>query len=106
MELEKETLIELMQEYVSDMGLDGKSLEWLTETRETLSKSIADCERAAKEIKAYVITECDGRDRASELVKEKKGELVEAIEMEAELEKVVAKQLDEEIEKRLETSNN
>jgi len=27
MELEKETLIELMQEYVSDMGLEDKSLE-------------------------------------------------------------------------------
>lgn len=103
MELDKETLIEMMQEYVSDMGLEDKSLEWLTKTRETLSKSIADCKRAAKEIKAYVITECDGRDRASELVKEKKGELVEAIEMETALEKVVAKQLDEEIAKRLET---
>lgn len=103
MELEKETLIEMMQKYVSYVGLEDKSLEWLIKNKESLSKSIADCERSAREIREYIIDECDGRDRASELVKEKKGELVEAIEMEAAIENVLAKQLDEEIAKRLET---
>lgn len=105
MELEKETLIEMMQKHVSYVGLEDKSLEWLIKNKESLSKSIANCERSAREIREYIIDECDGRDRASELVKEKKGELVEAIELEAELEKIIAQQLDKEIAKRLEVTD-
>lgn len=103
MELKKETYVEMMQGYVSDLALEDKSLEWLKEKQEIASRSIANCLASAKEIKAYIINECDGRDTSSEVVKELKNKLVEAIEMEAELEKVIVKQLDEEIEKRLET---
>lgn len=106
MELKKETLIELMQGYVSSLALEDKSLEWLTSKRDRLSVSTDNCQRSAKEIRAYVIDECDGRDRASEEVKELKDKLVEAIELQAELNKVLAKSLDDEIAKRLEASNN
>lgn len=98
---DKETLIEMMQEWASDMALEEKSLEWLTMRKERTSRSVANCERSAKEIRKYIINECDGRDIACEAVKELKDELIEAIEMEAELEKVIVKQLDEEISKRL-----
>lgn len=84
-------------------GLEDKSLEWLTETRERLIISIADCERSAKEIRQYVISEYNGREGASEDVKELKDELVDAIEMQAELTKVVVKRIGDEIDKRLET---
>lgn len=106
MELEKETLIEMMQDWASDMAIEYKSLEWLSERKERLSRSIANCERSAKEIREYIINECDGRDISCEAAKELKEQLVDAIEMEAELEKVIVKQLDEEIARRLETSNN
>lgn len=105
MELEKETLIEMMQEWASDMALGDKSLEWLTKRKERLSRSVANCERSAKEIREYIINECDGRDISSEAVKELKDELIEAIEMEAELEKEIVKQLDKEIDKRLEATD-
>lgn len=101
MELDRETLIEQMQEWASDMAIEDKPLEWLTKRKERVSRSIANCERSAQEIREYVINECDGRDISSEAVKELKSELVEAIETEAELEKVIVKQLDEEISKRL-----
>lgn len=103
MELEKETLIEMMQEYASIMALEDKSIEWLTEKKEIASRSIANCERSAQKLREYIINECDGREEASEEVKELKDKLVDAIEMEAELEKVIAKALDAELEKRLET---
>lgn len=106
MELEKETCIEMMQECVSDMCLEDKPLEWLTEKKEIASRSIANCLASAKEIREYIVNECDGRDTSSEAVKELKDKLVDAIELEAELEKVIAKAIDAEIEKRLETSNN
>lgn len=105
MELDKETCIEAMQEWASEMVLEDKSLEWLKEKQEIASRSIANCERSAREIREYIINECDGRDTSSEMVKELKDKLVEAIEMEAELEKVIAKALDAEIDKRLETLN-
>ncbi|MDD7318748.1 MAG: hypothetical protein PUG74_08755 [Prevotellaceae bacterium] len=105
MELKKDTLIEMMQEYVSELALEDKSLEWLTEKKEIASRSIANCEKSAKEIREYIINECDGREEASEEVKKLKAKLVEAIEMEAELEKVIVKQLDKEITKRLETTD-
>lgn len=105
MELDKETYIKAMQEYISDKALEDKSLEWLTKTRELLSGSIANCERSAQEIREYTISERNGRDTASGLVKERKGALVEAIEMQAELEKVIVKRLDEEISKRLASNN-
>ena len=103
MELEKETYIEMMQEFVSDMCLEDKPLEWLKEKRARLIISIADCERSAKEIRNYIVNECDGRDTSSEVVKELKDKLVDAIELEAELEKVIAKAIDAELDKRLET---
>lgn len=106
MELEKETYIEMMQEFVSDMCLEDKPLEWLKEKRARLIISIADCERSAKEIREYIISEYNGREGASDEVKELKDNLVEAIELQAELSKVVVKWLGDEIEKRLETSNN
>lgn len=105
MELDKETLIEMMQDLESDMAIEYKSLEWLTKIKERLSRSIANCERSAKEIREYIINECDGRDISCEDAKELKDELVEAIEMEAELEKIVVKQLDQEIAKRLEATD-
>ena len=105
MELDKETLIELMQQWASEFALEDKSLEWLTEKKELASRSIANCERSAKEIREYIINENNGREEASEEVKELKDELVEAVEMEAELEKVIAKQLDKEIAKRLEATD-
>lgn len=103
MELDKETLIGMMQEYASIMALEDKSIEWLTEKKEIASKDIANCERSAKEIRAYIINEDNGREGASEEVKELKENLVEAIELQAELEKGIAKLLDKEIAKRLET---
>ena len=103
MELKKETYIEMMLEYVSGLSLEDKTLEWLKEKQEIASRSIANCLASAKEIREYIVNECDGRDTSSEMVKELKDKLVEAIEIEAELEKVIVKQLDEEIEKRLET---
>lgn len=106
MELKKETLIEMMQEYVSDLALEDKSLEWLTSKRERLSASTANCQLSAREIRAYVIDERNGRDEASEEVKELKDKLVEAIELQAELNKVLAESLDDEITKRLEAGNN
>ena len=106
MELEKETRIGMMQEYVSGLSLEDKTLEWLTANKKDISRSIANCERSAQKLREFIIDECDGRDITSELVKELKDKLVEAIELEAELEKIVVKRLDEEIAKRLETSNN
>ncbi|WP_294049211.1 hypothetical protein [uncultured Porphyromonas sp.] len=105
MELEKEIYIEAMQEWASEFALEDKSLEWLTEKKEIASRSIANCEKSAKEIREYIISEYNGREGASEEVKELKDELVEAIEMEAELEKVIVKQLDKEITKRLEATD-
>lgn len=101
MGLDKETLIGMMQDWASDMAIEYKSLEWLTERKESLSRSIANCERSAKEIREYIVNEDNGREEASEEVQELKDKLVEAIEIEAELEKVVVKQLDDEIAKRL-----
>lgn len=101
MELDKETLIEMMQEWASDFALEDKSLEWLTKRKEKISRSVANCERSAKEIRKYIINEHDGRDISSEAVKELKAKLVDAIELEAELEKVIVQRLDEEIAKRL-----
>ena len=91
----------MMQDLASDMAIEYKSLEWLMKNKESLSKSIANCERSAKEIREFIINECDGRDISCEAAKELKEELVDAIELEAELEKVIVKQLDEEIKKRL-----
>ena len=105
MELDKETLISAMQKIVSENAIEDKPLVWLKVKKETLSRSVANCERSAKELREYIVDEEDGRDISSEAVKELKDELVEAIEMEAELEKIVVKRLDEEIAKRLETSN-
>lgn len=103
MELDKETYIELMQVLVQEMVIEDKSLEWLTEKRELVRNSVANCERSAKEMREYIINEYNGRDVSSEEVKELKDKLVDAIELEAEIEKIVVKQLDEEIAKRLET---
>lgn len=105
MEQEKDTCIKAMQWVVSEMTLEEKSLEWLTKKKEKLSRSVANCERSAKEIRKYIVNEEDGRDVSSEAIKELKEELVDAIELEAELEKVVVKQLDEEITKRLEATD-
>lgn len=101
MELDRETLIEQMQEWASDMAIEDKPLEWLTKRKERVSRSIANCERSAKKLREFIINECDGRDISCEAAKELKDELVEAIEMEVELEKIIVKQLDEEINKRL-----
>lgn len=101
MKLDKETLIGAMQWVVSKNAIEDKPLEWLKVNKETLSRSVANCERSAKELREYIVDEKDGRDISSEAVKELKDELVEAIEMEVELEKLVVKQLDEEIAKRL-----
>lgn len=101
MGLDKETLIGMMQDLASDMAIEYKSLEWLMKNKESLSKSIANCERSAQKLREFIINECDGRDISCEAAKELKNELVEAIEIEAELEKVIVKQLDEEINKRL-----
>lgn len=98
---EKETLIGMMQDLASDMDIEYKSLEWLTKRKERLSRSIANCEQSAKKLRGFIINECDGRDISCEAAKELKDELVEAIEMEAELEKVIVQRLDEEIAKRL-----
>lgn len=105
MELDKETYIKAMQEYISDKALEDKSLEWLTGKKEIASRSIANCERSAKEIRAHIINENNGREEASEEVKELKAKLVDAIELEAELEKIIAQQLDKEIAKRLDTTD-
>ena len=91
----------MMLGVVSEMSLEGKSLEWLTEKKEIASRSIANCLASAKEIREYIVNECDGQDTSSEAVKELKDKLVDAIALEAELEKIVVKRLDEEIEKRL-----
>lgn len=101
MEQEKDTCIKTMQWAVSEMDLGDKSLEWLTGKKEKISRSVANCERSAKELREYIINEKDGRDVSSEEVKELKAKLVEAIELEAELERVIVKGLDEEIAKRL-----
>ena len=105
MELEKETLIGMMQEWVSEIALEDKTLEWLTEKKGMVSRNIANCERSAKEMREYIVNEEDGRDVSSEEVKKRKAELVEAIELEDELEKFIAKRLDEEIAKRLEATD-
>lgn len=101
MELDKETLIGTMQWVVSEMAIEDKPLEWLTAKKEETSRSIANCERSAKELREYIVDEKDGRDISSEEVKELKAKLVDAIELEAELEKVFVKRLDEVIAKRL-----
>lgn len=103
MELDKETLIGRMQELASKFYLEDKSLEWLMEKNEMVSRNVANCERSAREIREYIINERDGREAASEDVKELKDELIEAIELQAELEKVVANALEAELERRLET---
>lgn len=95
MELDKETLVAMMLGVVSEM-----SLEWLKKTRDEQSRIVADCERSAREIREYVITEYNGRDGASELVKERKAELVEAIERQAEMVQVLVKRIDDEIGNR------
>lgn len=100
MELDKETLVAMMLGVVSEMSLEGKSLEWLKKTRDEQSRIVADCERSAREIREYVITEHNGRDGASELVKERKAELVEAIERQAEMVQVLVKRIDDEIGNR------
>lgn len=105
MEPDKETCIEMMQQLASEFALEDKSLEWLTEKKEIASRSIANCERSAKEIRAYIINENNGREEASEEVEERKAKLVDAIELEAELEKIIAQQLDKEITKRLEATD-
>ena len=105
MGLEKDTCIELMQEWASEFALEDKTLEWLTGKKEIASRSIANCERSAKEIRAHIINENNGREEASEEVKELKAKLVDAIELEAELEKIIAQQLDKEIAKRLDTTD-
>lgn len=105
MEQEKDTCIKTMQWAVSEMDLEDKTLEWLTKKKEKISRSVANCERSAKELREYIINEKDGRDVSSEEVKELKNKLVDAIELEAELEKVIVKQLDKEITKRLETTD-
>lgn len=105
MTLEKDTCIELMQEWASEFALEDKSLEWLTEKKEIAIRSIANCERSAKKIREYIVNENNGREEASEEVKELKDKLVDAIEMEAELEKVIAQHLDEEIAERLDTTD-
>lgn len=102
MELEKDTCVEMVQEYISKMALEDKSIEWLMMTRDELIRVVADCERSAQKLREFIINECDGRDISCEAAKELKNELVEAIEIEAELEKIIVKQLDEEIAKRLE----
>lgn len=106
MELDKETLIGTMQWVVSEMAIEDKPLEWLTAKKEETSRSIANCERSAKELREYIVDEKDGRDISSEEVKELKAKLVDAIELEAELEKVFVKRLDEEIAKRLSKMDN
>lgn len=103
MELEKETIIGMTQEWASEMAIEGKSLEWLKANKKEISRSIANCKRSAKEMREYIVNEEDGRDVSSEEVKKRKAELVEAIELEAELEKIIAKAIDAELDKRLET---
>ncbi len=105
MEQEKDTCIKAMQWVVSEMELEDKSIEWLTEKKGETSRSIANCERSAQKLREYIINECDGRDVSSETVTKLKAKLVAAIELEAELEKVIAKRLDEEIAKRLEATD-
>lgn len=100
MELDKGLCVAMMLGVVSEMSLDGKSLEWLKKTRAEQSRIVADCERSAREIREYVITEYNGRDGASELVKERKSELVEAIERQAEMVQVLVKRIDDEIGNR------
>lgn len=100
MELDKELCMAMMLGVVSEMSLEGKSLEWLKKTRAEQSRIVADCERSAREIREYVITEYNGRDGASELVKERKAELVEAIERQAEMVQVLVKRIDDEIGNR------
>lgn len=100
MELDKELCVAMMLGVVSEMSLEGKSLEWLKKTRAEQSRIVADCERSAREIREYVITEYNGRDGASELVKERKAELVEAIERQAEMVQVLVKRIDDEIGNR------
>lgn len=100
MELDKELCVAMMLGVVSEMSLEGKSLEWLKKTRAEQSRIVADCERSAREIREYVITEYNGRDGASALVKERKGELVEAIERQAEMVQVLVKRIDDEIGNR------
>ena len=105
MEQERDTCIDAMQWVVSEMELEDKSLEWLTTKKEKISRSVANCERSAKELKKYIINECDGRDVSSEAIKELKEQLVDEIELEAELEKVIVKRLEKEIDKRLEATD-
>lgn len=100
MELDKGLCVAMMLGVVSEMSLEGKSLEWLKKTRDEQSRIVADCERSAREIRAYVITEYKGRDGASELVNERKDELVEAIERQAEMVQVLVKRIDDEIGNR------
>lgn len=106
MELKKEDYKRIMQVLAQEVELEDKSLEWLKKTRAEQSRIVADCERSAREIREYVIIGYNGRNIASELVKEKQGELVEAIEMEAEMVQVLVKRIDDEIAKRLETLND
>lgn len=103
MKLEEKTYIEMVLEYVSGLSLEDKSLEWLKANKKKISRSIANCERSAQKLREFIIDEYDGRETSSKAVTESKDKLVEAIEIEAELEKVIVKKLDEEIEKRLET---
>ena len=103
MELERDTCIEIMQRYVAGLSLEDKSLEWLRKKSIEQSMTVANCERSAREIRKYVINQCKGVDEISELVKERKDELVEAIELQAELSKVIVKWIDDEIAKRQET---
>lgn len=100
MELDKGLCVAMMLGVVSEMSLEGKSLEWLKKTRDEQSRIVADCERSAREIREYVITEYNGRDGASALVKERKAELVEAIERQAEMVQVLVKRIDDEIGNR------
>lgn len=101
MGLEKDTCVEMVQEYISKMALEDKSIEWLMMTRDELIRVVADCERSARDIRTYVITEFDGVEGSSELVNERKEKLVKAIELQADMVKVFVKGLGDEIEKRL-----
>lgn len=106
MELTQEDYKRIMQVLAQEVELEDQSLEWLTEKREQARNSVANCERSAREIREYVINERNGREAANEDVKALKAELIEAIEYQAEMVKVVVKWLGDEIEKRLETLND
>lgn len=105
MKLKQETYKRIMQRLAQEVQLEDQSLEWLTEKMEQARNSIANCKRSAREIREYVINERNGREAANEDVKARKAELIEAIEFQAEVVKVVVKWLGDEIDKRLEATD-